>query len=135
MKKHFLPLLLICLSLVSSPAGADIDWQAGPTLKTTAAPMDVATSADGSRTFVLTKGGKVQIFDQAGNLSDTIAVDPAMDSITSTATGNLIIVSSHKNNLAQQIEISYRFPFDYTDSPYLGKAEAPVVLALFSDFQ
>lgn len=135
MKKHFLPLLLLCLGLAASPAAADIEWQAGPALKTATAPLDVATSADGSRTFVLIEGGKVQIYDQAGNNRDTIEVDPGMDRITSTGAGNLIIVSSHKNSVAQQIEISYRFPFDYTDAPFLGKAEAPVVLALFSDFQ
>ncbi len=133
MKKTLL-LLFLCLCL-SDPAVADIEWQAGPALKTMAAPVDVATSADGSRTFVLVEGGKVQIHDQAGNLRDVIAVDPAMDHITSDGDGNRIIVSSRKNSLAQQIDISYRFPFDYTDSPFLGKAEAPVVLALFSDFQ
>lgn len=135
MRKHFLPIFLLCLCLASSPAAADIEYQAGPALKTTAAPVDVATSADGSRTFVLVEGGKVQIHDQAGNLRDVIAVDPAMDHITSDGDGNRIIVSSRKNSLAQQIDISYRFPFDYTDSPFLGKAEAAVVLALFSDFQ
>jgi hypothetical protein len=135
MKKQLLPLLLICLGLVSSPAAAAIDWQVGPTLKTMAAPVDVATSADGSRTFILVEGGKIQIFDQAGQNRDTIEVDPGMDRITSTGEGNMLIVSSHKNSVAQQIAISYRFPFDYTNSPFLGKAEAPVVLALFSDFQ
>jgi len=135
MKKRLLLPALLCLGMASQPALAEIEWQAGPPLKTTAAPLAVATSADGSRTFVLGEGGKVQIFDQAGNLRDAIAVDPSMDHITSDGDGNRIIVSSHKNNLAQPIDISYRFPFDYTDSPFLGKAEAPVVLALFSDFQ
>ncbi|NTV14482.1 MAG: hypothetical protein HGA96_11225 [Desulfobulbaceae bacterium] len=135
MKKHLLPLTMFCLCLTCQPASADIEWQAGAPLKTTSPPLAVATSADGSRSFVLAEGGKVQIFDQTGTLRDTIAVDPSMDHITSDGDGNRIIVSSYKNNLAQPIDISYRFPFDYTDSPTLGKAEAPVVLALFSDFQ
>jgi len=134
MKNPFL-LAVIGLGLAASPATAAIEWQAGPPLKTTAAPLAVATSADGSRTFVLGEGGKVQIFDNVGNLRDAIEVDPSMDHITSDGDGHRIIVSSHKNNLAQPIDISYRFPFDYTDSPVLGKPEAPVVLALFSDFQ
>ena len=135
MKRPFLPLLLLCLGLAASPAAAAIDWQTGPTLKTAAAPVDVATSADGSRTFVLSEGGNIQIFDQAGNLRDTLEVDPDMDHIASDSNGNRLIVSSRKDNIAQQIEINYRFPFDLTNSPFLGKAEAPVVLALFSDFQ
>lgn len=134
MKKQLL-LTLLCLGLLARPAAADIEWQAGPPLKTTAPPLAVATSADGSRTFVLVEGGQVQIFDQAGNLRDTIPVDPAMDHLTSDAEGQRLIVSSRQKGTAQPIDISYRFPFDYTDSPFLGKAEAPVVLALFSDFQ
>jgi hypothetical protein len=136
-KSALLPagLALISLCLAATPAVADIEWQAGPPLKITAPPLAVATSADGSRTFVLAEGGKVQIFDQAGNLRDALDVDPAMDHITSDGDGQRIIVSSRKSNLVQPIDISYRFPFNYTDSPFMGKAEAPVVLALFSDFQ
>lgn len=134
MKKLLLIPALLGLGL-AAPAAADIEWQAGPLLKTTSAPLAVATSADGSRTFVLGEGGKVQIFDQAGNLRDAITVDPSMDHIASDGDGKRIIVSSHKSNTAQPIDISYRFPFDYTDSPFLGKADAPVVLALFTDFQ
>lgn len=134
MKKQLL-LATLCLGLSVRPAAADIDWQAEAPLKTTAPPLAIATTIDGNRTFALVEGGKVQIFDGAGNLRDTIEVDPAMDQLASDGHGNRIIVSSHKKNLAQPIDISYRFPFDYTDSPVLGKADAPVVLALFSDFQ
>jgi len=135
-KLLILPALLgLGLGLAANPAAAEIEWQAGPALKTTATPMAVATSANGSRTFILGEGGKVQIFDQAGNLRDAIDVDPGMDHIASDGDGNRIIVSSRKNGVAQPIDISYRFPFDYSDSPYLGKTDAPVVLTLFSDFQ
>lgn len=136
-KPNFLPalLLLIPLCLTASPAAAAIEWQSGPALKTPAAPIDVTISADGNRTFVLTEGGKIQIYDQAGKLSDSLDVDPSTDHIATNGEGNLLVISSSKNGVAQQIEISYRFPFDYKDSPFLGKADAPVVLAVFSDFQ
>lgn len=136
-KPPFLPalLLLIPLCLTSGPAAAALEWQGGPALKSAAAPVDVALSADGNRTFVLTEGGKIQIYDQAGNLSDSLEVDPSTDHIATNGDGNLLIISSSKNGVAQQIEISYRFSFDYRDSPFLGKADAPVVLAVFSDFQ
>ena len=133
----FLPalLLLIPLCLTSSPAAAALEWQSGPALKSATAPIDVTISADGNRTFVLTEGGKIQIYDQAGKLSDSLEVDPGTDHIATNGEGNLLVISSSKNGVAQQIEISYRFPFDYKDSPFLGKADAPVVLAVFSDFQ
>ena len=136
MKKHLLILAILGLGLAARPAAAAIEWQAGAPLKTTAAPVAVATSADGSRTFVLVEGGKVQIFDNTGNLRDTIeGLDQNLNHITCDGDGKRIIVSSRKDNLALPIDISYRFPFDYTDSPVQGKADAPVVLVLFSDFQ
>lgn len=135
-KTHFLPaLLLITLCLASQPAAAALEWQSGPALKTAAAPIDVTISADGNRTFVLTEGGKIHIYDQAGKLSESMEVDPNTDHIATNGDGNLLIISSSKSGVAQQIEISYRFPFDYKDSPFLGNADAPVVLAVFSDFQ
>jgi sugar lactone lactonase YvrE len=128
-------LLLIPLGLAAGPAAAAIEWQSGPALKSANAPVDVAISADGNRSFVLSKGGKIQIYDKTGKLSDTLDVDPATDHIAADGDGNRLLISSNANGSAQQIEISYRFPFDYKDSPFLGKADAPVVLAVFSDFQ
>lgn len=134
--KKALPLLLLgLLCQPPAPALAEVDWQASPALKTATPPLDVAISADGERTFVLAEGGKVLIYDPAGKLTDSLDVDPAMDRIAADGNGGRLLLSSHRNGAAYQLDLSYRYTLDYSDSPFMGKAEAPVVLAFFSDFQ
>ena len=136
MKKTFC-LFSIFLLLTSLPglAGAGVDWQAKNTIKPDSAPIDIAISADGKQSFVLTEGGKLQIYDQQGKLIDTIEVDPAMNRISSDASGNRLLISSTKNSTVNEIQIEYVTNLSYDGSPFIGNSEAPVVLAVFSDFQ
>ncbi len=136
MKKTFC-LFSIFLLLTSLPglAGAGVDWQAKTTIKPGSAPIDVAISADGKQTFVLTEGGKLHIYDPQGKLIDTIEVDPAMNRISSDASGNRLLISSTKNGTVNELQIEYVVNLSYDGSPFIGSSDAPVVLAVFSDFQ
>lgn len=136
MKKTFC-LFSIFLLLTSLPglAGAGVDWQAKTTIKPDSAPIDVAISADGKQTFVLTEGGKLQIYNPQGKLIDTIEVDPAMNRISSDASGNRVLISSTKNGTVNELQIEYVSNLSYDGSPFIGSSDAPVVLAVFSDFQ
>jgi hypothetical protein len=136
MKKTFC-LFSIFLLLTSLPglAGAGVDWQAKNTIKPDSAPIDVAISADGKQTFILTEAGKLQIYDPQGKLVDTIEVDPAMDRISSDASGNRVVVSSSKKGTVHELQIEYVSNLSYDGSPFIGNSDAPVVLAVFSDFQ
>jgi hypothetical protein len=136
MKKTFC-LFSIFLLLTSLPglAGAGVDWQAKTTIKPDSAPIDVAISADGKQTFILTEGGKLQIYDPQGKLVDTIEVDPAMNRISSDASGNRVLLSSTKKGTVHELQIEYVANLSYDGSPFIGNSDAPVVLAVFSDFQ
>jgi hypothetical protein len=136
MKKTFC-LFSIFLLLTSLPglAGAGVDWQAKNTIKPDSAPIDIAISADGKQTFVLTEGGKLRIYNPQGKLIDTIEVDPAMNRISSDASGNRVLISSTKNGTVNELQIEYVANLSYDGSPFIGSSDAPVVLAVFSDFQ
>ena len=136
MKKTFC-LFSIFLLLTSLPglAGAGVDWQTKTTIKPVTAPIDVAISADGKQTFVLSEGGKLQIYDPKGKLIDTIEVDPTMNNIASDGSGNRLLLSSTKNGTVNEIQIEYVVDLSYEGSPFIGSSDAPVVLAVFSDFQ
>ena len=128
-----LPLMLVLCG--AGMAAADVDWEESKSFKTDSTPLDLTTTAKGDWTFVLTKGGKVLVYDQKGELNDTIKVDKDVDSITSDGNGNILYLSSSKNKTVTEILVDYRFNISYDNSPFLGKADAPVVLAAFSDFQ
>ena len=130
-------LFSIFLLLFTLPgfAVAGVDWQATNSIKTDSPPIDIAISADGKQTFVLSEGGKMQIYDPQGKLIDTIEVDPAMNRISSDGSGNRLLLSSTKNGTVNELQIEYVANLDYEGSPFIGKSDAPVVMAVFSDFQ
>lgn len=136
--KKLIPLsfLLLFIALPAPTVQGGVLWQAGPSVKTAAPPLDVAVSADGKRTFVLTEGGQLAIYNNAdGSNLDTIKVDPALDRLSVTGDGGWLFLTSRENGTLTPLALDYQFDLDYTDSPFLGKADAPVVLAFFSDFQ
>lgn len=129
------PLALLAVLWLAGPGLADVTLEPKPVVKTAASPLDVAVSADGRRTFVLLGDGKVAIYSYDGSLVDTVDVDPGVDKISVDGNGGQLILSSGKEGKLYRFSLNYQFQLDYNDSPFLGKADAPEVLAVFSDFQ
>jgi hypothetical protein len=119
----------------SSPAWGRVDWEAGRTLQPEKPPLDIAGTADGKWTFVLTEGGKVYIYSADGQLNDTLDVGPGMDRITVSGLGEKLYLSSNKGRKVQELLLEFITPIDTAGAPFLGAAEAPVELVVFSDFQ
>lgn len=131
----FTSVLLILTFLVPASVFADVDWQARSILKTTSKPIDIAVSADGKYTFILGEDGKLFIYTAQGALYDTITVNPEMKKLSVDGTGNRVFLSNYKNSTVHELLIDYVAEFNYEGSAFLGNNEAPVVLAVFSDFQ
>ena len=127
--------ILIYTLIMPGTLFADVDWQARSTLKTSSKPIDVAVTADGKYTFILGENGKLFIYTAQGTLYDTIEVNPDMKKVDVDGTGNRVFLSNYKTSSVHELVIDYVAELDYTGSPFLGNAEAPVVLAVFSDFQ
>jgi len=136
-KLSFLPALAVLLAalLTAPPVMAKVESQTRPTLKPASPPLDVSLSADGRRAFVLSEGGLVTIYGVDGNVVDTFKVDPDTDRISVDGNGSQLFLGSKKNGTVNQVFVRYQVDLDYSGSPYKGKADAPVVMAVFSDFQ
>ncbi|MEN8142426.1 MAG: hypothetical protein ABFQ82_02375 [Thermodesulfobacteriota bacterium] len=136
--KHIFRILLSLMILSSFLAGsvsASVEWRTGGSIKTGTPPVDLAVTADGKFTFVLTKGGELQIYSASGKLSDTITVSADFDTVATDGSGSRVYLGSSKNSTVQELRITHRAQFSEVGSPFLGKSDAPVVLAVFSDFQ
>jgi hypothetical protein len=116
-------------------AKAEVDWQTRNTIKTKKTPIDIQITADGKKTFILTEGGRLEIYDSNAAMIDSIKVDPDMNILSADGTGMRVFLGNSKNNSVHELLIETIAEFNYEGSPYLGKKEAPVVLAVFSDFQ
>ena len=100
------------------------------------APLDVAVSPDGTWTFVLGQDGKVAIYNADGELNDTLQVAKGATAIALQGKrGERLLVTSDAPPRLTIYKLRFAAQIDTTGSPFLGNPNAPVTVALFSDFQ
>ena len=131
----------ICILIVtlifcfSGLALAEVEIVDTKNLVLEANPIDIATSADGNFTFVLAKGGKIFIFDRSGTLKDTLTVDEAVENIGTSPKGDFLLLTTSKEKVLQIVKISFVVDIDISGLPFKGPADAPVLIAVFNDYQ
>ena len=125
--------MLICVSTLS--AAGDMELNLENTLKLEAAAVDVASSPDGSRIYVLTDQGKLLVYSSQGELEGQLDVGPGIDQISVAPKGETLLLNSRLNKTLQVVSLEFISQIDTTGSPYKGKADAPVTVAVFTDFQ
>lgn len=130
----FLFSALIC-SGFPLPAAATVEWSRQRVLQTDGAPVDVAVSADGKFTFVLTATGRVLIYSAEGQEEGTLDVGKNIVGIESSPTGDMLFLLDRDSNAVQIVEVEFIQKITAAGAPFKGPADAPVVIALFSDFQ
>jgi len=126
--------LLIGLG-VSPSSHAEVEMTVARTLTLDETPVDSALSAGGKYIFVLTDKGKVLVYNPDGKLSDSIPVDKSIDSIKAGPREEILLLVSSKNKTVQVAVLEFVQEINVTGSPFKGAADAPVTIALFTDFQ
>lgn len=136
MKKYITALALGGLLLLPAltPAQAQVFTSVDKTHQLDETPIDIASSANGKYTFMLMKGGKVEIFSDTGQ-RDEAMVDSTMDRISTNGEGDKIFVSSSSTKKFQEVYVDFVQNIDISGNPFLGNENAPVVVVAFSDFQ
>jgi hypothetical protein len=128
----FLLIPLIVLTFFSYTS-AGVEWDVVKTLKLEKRPLDVAVSADGRWLYVLTDEGSIHIYSPDGTLKDKIEVGNRVDGIDVGPREDILILTSKKDKTVQVITLLEEISI--SGSPFKGPANAPVVMAVFSDFQ
>jgi len=126
--------LLFALGAVSA-SSAGVEWQVRQTFKMDQPPLDVAVSPDGRHVFVLTGGGTILVYAQDGKLEDRIKVGYHADQIKIGPRGKRLFITNRKDKTVQVIKLDFIFDIKVSGSPYEGPPDAPVVIAVFSEFQ
>jgi len=120
---------------VSASSHAEVEMTIARTLNLEETPLDTAMSAGGKYIFVLTDKGKVLVYTTDGKLSDTIPVDKSIDSIKAGPREEILLLVSSKKKTVQVAVLEFVQEINVTGSPFRGAADAPVTIALFTDFQ
>lgn len=121
-------------AVVSTPfAGVNMDLQHKLTVDNP--PLDVVATPDGKFIFVLTDTGHISVFDRNGALQNKIHVGNEVDQIKMDPKGKRLFITSRNKKTVQVFALDFFVEIDTADSPTKGPRNAPVVLAVFSDFQ
>ena len=98
-------------------------------------PLDVETSTDGKLMFVLVPG-QVLIYSNFGERPvNRISVGAEYDSMAFAEKLDLLILSSKANQKVEMVRIDLISEISIEGSPYLGRVDAPVTIAVFDDYQ
>lgn len=137
MKQKFFIFLAAFLTMVvfSAESFARVEWDVQQKLKMDTPPLDVAVSTDGKWIFVLNDSGDILIYTSNGKLEDKISVGGHVDQIRVGPKDNLLLLSSRRNKTVELLAIDFIHKINISGSPFKGRADAPVVIAVFSDFQ
>ena len=137
MKRKFVVCLLAILIVpgLVTQSLAFVEWNINKTLKLDTQPLDIAVSQNGNSIFVLTESGKILIYSSDGNLKDKIDVGKHVDQIESGPGEEWLFLSSLKNKTIEILHIDFIQHIDISGSPFKGSENAPVMIAVFSDFQ
>jgi len=137
MKRKYLVCLLAILIVpgLCEQSPAIVEWNIHKTLKLDTQPLDVAVSKNGKSIFVLTKSGKILIYSPDGKLKDKIEVGNHVDQIKSGPGEEWLFLSSRKNKTVEILHVDFIQDINISGSPFKGGENAPVAIAVFSDFQ
>jgi len=133
LKLFFLVMVIFLAAAPISFAGVNMDVAHKLTLENP--PLDVVSTPDGKFMFVLSEKGTISAFDQDGVLQNKIHVGKEVDRIRMDPQGSRLYVTSRSEKSVQVISLDFFVEINTADTPSKGPQNAPVVLAVFSDFQ
>ena len=116
-------------------ASETVEWNILETLQLEQSAIDVAVSPDGRRIFVLTEQGNVFIYTSGSRDSVKLDVGKHVDQIQVGPVGDTLILNSRKNMSLQVIALDFIQNIEVLGSTFKGREDAPVVVAVFSDFE
>ncbi len=130
----YVTLALVAL-MIPSVGSADLQWDTKSTMTLQNPPLDMAVSRDGQWIYLLLKGGTVQIYTYDRILKGAIDVGSGYDHIEAGPLEDEIYLLGSNSREVRIVEWIPSREINTSGAPYKGKADAPVVIAEFTDFQ
>jgi DNA-binding beta-propeller fold protein YncE len=112
-----------------------VEWQVQSSWKTDSKPRDLVHSLDGKMVFILDDQHRVLVYNNKGELQGRIPVGDGVIGIDIAPQGESLYLIDENNETFTSLAMSYVSEIDITGSPFKGKADAPVTIAIFTDFE
>jgi DNA-binding beta-propeller fold protein YncE len=132
--------LFVCGVAHSSPvatSGQDnlVEWETTSSWTIPTKPVDMAHSLDGKYVYILNDANQVQVFDKAGKLQGSIPVSEGVTGIDIAPQGETLYLIDKAANSFKAVSVSFVHTLDTAGSPFEGPADAPITIAVFTDFE
>ena len=114
---------------------AEVEWSTMSTLNLDQKPLDIASTPDGQWIFILTTGEVLVQSQITKKIEGRISVDKDIDRIAVSPRGEQLFLTNEKTKTLSVISVNFIQQIDIKGSPFKGPANAPVVIAVFEDFQ
>jgi DNA-binding beta-propeller fold protein YncE len=121
--------------IVQQGQNQKLEWEVVRKFDIGSKPIDIAHSLDGKYAFVLTDKHVVTVYDQTGSHQGSIPVEQGVNAITIDPVGNFLHLSDSTTNTFYTLAVDFIIKINSTKSPTKGDINAPVTIAVFSDFQ
>jgi len=126
---------LVTVIAFSGNASAGVNMEIVHTLSMAHPPLNVVTTPDGKHICVLTSAGDVAVYDRNGILQNRIHVGDGAEKIKMDPDGTRLFVTSPEKKKVWFVDLDFFVTIETSGAPSKGAADAPIVLAVFSDFQ
>lgn len=123
------------ISAMKSGMDNKLEWKVVREFQLESSPVDMVHSLDGKYVFVLTADKKVLAYDAKGNLQGAIPVAPGVTSIDIDPRAQYLHLSDGDKKKFYTLSIDFVLNINSVGSPTKGNIDAPVTIAVFSDFQ
>jgi hypothetical protein len=114
---------------------AQTDWQVYQRLELDYEPVDILVAQHDRRVYILSDQGEIAIYTFNGQLKGKLMVGTDVQRIEAGPSQDMLFLVRPKSRVVESILITLTEKIDIQGSPVKGAADAPVVLAVFSDFQ
>jgi hypothetical protein len=114
---------------------AALEWRTIKNVDLKTEPLDISPSTDGQWLFILTPGEILVYSVSEEKITDRIPVDKDFDRITASHGANTLTITSSTKKTLQIIQLEYIQEIDITGHPFKGPEDAPVTVAVFTDYQ
>ena len=112
-----------------------IEWNVLQKWPTVGKTLDMVHSLDGKFVYILNDKQMVQVFNSQGQLQGSIPVEEGVSAIDIAPQGEMLYLINNKDQSFSSIAVSFIVDVEISGSPFKGPADAPVTIALFTDFE
>ena len=130
-----LPLAAQAQEVKKTNVSGDLNWTVQANWSLPAKPLDLVHSLDNKKVFILTADSKVHIFTADGRKLGEMPVEADTVAIDIAPRGEMLYLINGRTNSFTAMDIGFSQQIDITGAPVRGKADAPVTLVVFSDFE